>query len=83
MTPAELREYARVMRDEGIFKYTLRVERNGPDEVVTIEMSQAAIAAAQAERHPAAAPNTVPVQPLPPPPSEEEEDRFAYMATEG
>lgn len=79
MTPAELREYAQVMRTEGVFKFTHISSAGGE---TTIELSQAAIAAAQAERHPQ--PTTIPTQPAAPPViAEDEEDRFAFMATEG
>lgn len=81
MTPAELREYAQVMKAEGVFKFSVHTGRY---ELVSIEMSQAAIAAAQAERYPQQPiAQAVAREVAATAPSEDDEDRFAFMATEG
>lgn len=89
MTPAELRAYADVMREMGVFKVTFtHPVFNMADAHVTIELSQSAIAAALAERTPiASSPNGTSRHtdraPAPTPDDEEQEDPYQFMATEG
>lgn len=77
MTPEELRAYAQVMKAEGMYKVEVRT---GRDLLLSIEMSQVAIAAAHADHATRAAPS--PTQPAPPAEGDED-DPFAYAATEG
>lgn len=81
MTPQELRDFARAMREEGIFRVTL------PDGIV-LEMSQVAIHMGAQERLAvleAEKPKPAPQQAADetPPDENEEDDPMTYAATEG